>query len=744
MDRELLVEIGCEEMPASWLPGLTAQLAERLGAVLAGVRLETGAPIETFSTPRRLTARVASLAERQEDHEEFVLGPPVSAAFKPDGQPTPAASGFARKHGLDVGALERTRTPKGEYLACRLQHRGRATVDVLGDVMTALLRQLSFPKQMRWDAYLDDGRGALPFGRPIRWLVLMYGGRVVPFVIRRSEGAQGPRVQDVRSGSSTYGHRFLTTSGRAGRVIRFKTFDEYRTKLIENFVILEREERDDRIRRQLEGHARRLGGRVGHQVGGESSLLREVPDLVEYPSVVAGHFAAEFLKLPEEVLTTTMVHHQHFFPVVDDAGRLKPAFLAVVNMEVEKPEVIARNAERVLAARLRDAQFFWEADRRVPLASRVEELSTILFHKGLGDYRAKAERVAALSRWIAAEALGQPGMAAAAEEAGRLVKADLATGMVRELTELQGTMGGVYAREEGLPEAVWRAVYHHYLPVGVEADAPPTCQQLGAGAVTWAAVSLADKIDSVVGMLSAGERPTGSRDPLGIRRQAQGIVRLLADLDTLTGLDARPPLASMVAEARRLLQLSSLDADPGARRVLEGFLIERVRFLMSSRGLEYEEVQAATSDEGWCLSVNVADLVARAEAVREVKTRPEFQGLAEVFRRAKNIVEREAGGPLQPAWRANVERLAEPAEHLLRATLDRVGRDAETAMVAGQPLRALTAFATLRPAVERFFADVRVVVDDAALKTARLSLLAELRDRVLQVADISILAPKAE
>ena len=290
MDRELLLEIGCEEIPASWLPGLTAQLGTQLDARLKDLRLLPEAPIETFSTPRRLTARIAKLAERQTDFEELVTGPPVSAAVGKDGAPSPAAAGFAKKYGVDVDALERVETPKGAYLAYRVHQRGRATADVLADVMTGILRHMTFPKQMRWDAYLEDGKGPLVFARPIRWLVLTYGGRVVPFVIRRSELAQGRTVQDVRSGSNTYGHRFLTTSGRAGRAIKVKTFDDYKARLLENFVILERSERESRIRRELETHARKLGARLSGLVSAHSSLLAEVPDLVEYPSVVAGHF----------------------------------------------------------------------------------------------------------------------------------------------------------------------------------------------------------------------------------------------------------------------------------------------------------------------------------------------------------------------------------------------------------------------------------------------------------------------
>ena len=247
MDRELLLEIGCEELPASWLPGLTQQLGEVVVAQLRERRLPADSPAETFSTPRRLTARIARLAERQTDLDELITGPPVSAAFSPEGAPTPAATGFAARHGVEVSALERVETPKGAYLAVRKKQRSKAAVDVLPDVLAGALRGLSFPKLMHWDALLNDGRGELQFGRPIRWILFVYGGRVVPFTIARTSAAQSGSVQDVISGAMTYGHRFLTTSGRAGRAIKVRTFDDYKARLLENFVILQRSDRHDNL-----------------------------------------------------------------------------------------------------------------------------------------------------------------------------------------------------------------------------------------------------------------------------------------------------------------------------------------------------------------------------------------------------------------------------------------------------------------------------------------------------------------
>ena len=720
MDRELLIEVGCEEIPAGWLPNLTGQIAQHVDARLKEARLTSDARAEAYSTPRRLTARVIRVAERQTDFEELVTGPSVSA-------PPLAAEKFASKYGVEIGALERQQTPKGEYLAYRVRQRGKATVDVLADVMAGVLRDFTFPKQMRWDAYLEDGKGDLVFARPIRWLVLLYGGRVVPFVIRRTDQAQGPTVQDIRSGPNTYGHRFQTTSGRAGRAIKVKTFEDYQERLLENFVIIDRREREQKIRRELETHARRLGGRVSATLAAQSSLLREVPDLVEYPAVVAGHIPVEFLQLPDEVLTTTMIHHQHYFPVVDEDGKLKPAFLSVTNMEAEKPEIIARNSERVLTARLRDARFFYDEDRKTTLESRIDRLGTILFHKKLGTYREKADRVAALAAWIAADALEQPGAAAMAEQAGRLCKADLATDMVRELTEVQGTMGGIYAREEGLPEAIWRAIYFHYLPVGVEADAPPTRQQLGAAAVTWAAVALADKLDSVVGMFTAGERPTGSRDPLGLRRQAQGAVKMLADLPELTGIDRRLKLGALLERAAAPFGGYGDSAAP-----LLSFMADRLAYLLTERGFDVRSVRAVMHVD--IQDVSPLEARRKLEALSQMTGSPALLGVAALLKRVKNISKGVATPKALPSADGV---LTEPAEKALAAAIAAGAPTIRAAVERGDYREAFASVASLQPAVAKFFDDVLVMADDERLRAARLGLVASLRGLILDIADIS-------
>jgi len=731
MDRELLIEIGVEELPAAWLPRLTRRLAERVGARLKEQRIDAGAVVESYATPRRLTARVDKIAERQEDLDETISGPPVSAAIGADGRPTPAGLGFAKKQGVAFNELSRVSTPKGEYLTYQKRQRGKSAADALPDVLAGVLRDLAFPKQMHWDATLDDGRGELLFGRPIRWLLFLYGGRVVPFTIGRAANAASPQVQEITSGALTYGHRFLASSGRAGRSIKVRSFEEYQARLTEHFVVLDHADRRDRIARELELHARRLGGRV--QLKEHAALVEEVADLVEMPGVVAGFYASTFLELPTEVLVTTLVHHQHFFPVVDDSGQLKEAFLAVVNTRPADERAIAKNTERVVTARLRDAKFFWESDRRSKLESRLDRLHTVLFHKKLGSYRDKTERIEGLARWIATDVFRQPAAAEQAGLAARLAKADLTTDMVFEFPELQGTMGGIYAREERQPEQVWKAIYHQYLPVGVEADAPPSRAQLGDAAVTWAAVSLADKLDTVASLSRAGERATGSRDPFGLRRQMHGIVRILMDLPELTGVRREVTVHELLDRAAANVPDA---AGPWEAEEVEAFADERVRFALEQRGLPDAIVNGATSGSG-----HVAPLRARrvAEALQALRASQDFQALAVLFKRVKNIArELKSDVPLDRA------QITEPAEKALLTELDARRPAIEAAARGADYRQALSEIAALRPVVDRFFTEVFVMAEDERVRTARLKLMADLRDLILDLADISEIVPQTE
>lgn len=741
MDRELLLEIGVEEMPASWLPPLTEQLAASLRTRLTEEGLQPRGAIETFSTPRRLTATVATLVDRQDDRDETVMGPPVSAAFDAEGHPTNAGLGFARKLGADFDALVQRDTPRGKYLAYERHIRGRATVDVLPDLVGRVLRDLNFPRQMRWDAQLDDGKGELLFGRPIRWLLFLYGGRVVPFTIARQAIASSLRVQDVTSGAVTYGHRFLATSGRAGRAIKVRSFDEYRKRLTESFVILSRIERRDRIMRDLEAHARKLNGRAMlHQNPQAQALLDEVPDLVEFPAVVAGSFSSEFLTLPPEVLTSTLIHHQHYFPVVGQTGALLPAFLAVTNTQAASDRAIATNAERVVAARLRDARFFWDADRKAPLESRLDRLDTLQFHKQLGSYRAKTERVEQLARWLAGEVFAlPPDQVEAATRAARLSKADLATDMVREFTELQGVMGGIYAREAGEPETVWKAIYYHYLPTALEATAPPSVDALGGARATWMCVSLADKLDTLVGLFLAGERPTGSRDPHGLRRQAHGIIRLLADAEVFVGKPVRAAFKDLFARA---FAGYKQDAAPEAADALWQFFWERIEFFFVGRGFDRRNVRSVVWEKTVGLEVPIRDTAAKLAAVAEFSKSEQFRQLATAFKRVRNIA-RELEAPAEfEEWDAKQPALdgllKEPAETALAREIETRAPKVLKAAESGAGFReAYAEAAGFEPAVARFFTEIFVMADDARIKTARLRLLKRLERLILRLGDIS-------
>ena len=785
--RELLLEIGCEEMPASWIPGIEEQLAARLAARLDGARVACRTPVTAFAGPRRLVATVAELAGRQSDLEETVTGPPVRAAFDANGEPTRAALGFARKQGVEVAALARVDTEKGEYLAYRHRQRGRKTRSVLGGVLAATLRDLAFPKAMRWDATLDDGRSEFLFGRPIRWLVFLYGGRVVPFVIQRTAGAQSAGVAPVRAGSVTYGHRFFARVGEPGQPIEVTSFSDYQQRLKSAYVLIARDERRARVTRKLDACARKVGGAVA-PIEAQSALAREVPDLVEHPAVVTGSFPAEFLELPDEVLSTTMVHHQHYFPVVDADGRLVPHFLAVTNTPRDNVARIARNAERVLVARLRDARFFWDADRAQPLDDRLERLDTLLFHKRLGSYRAKSERVAELAERIARDVLGCSESSAHAWRAGMLAKADLATDMVGEFPELQGVMGGVYAREQGEPDKVWNAIYHHYLPIGVGAGDPPSREALGAAAATWAALALADKADTVAGLFGAGEKPTGSRDPLGIRRQAQGLLRILIDLPALTGLEARVPIGRILELARNahaeddwskvywalddgsngwdLRSITGIAADAGLDRqrvetLLDEhksevrqaqaadrqlytlrfkpskFFLDRLRNLLEARGFDRRNVRAVTHQP--LDQIRPLDARRKLEALPELTETADFRTLATLFKRVQNIA-REL--PPEAADAAADEPfelvLTEPAERALVAELAARREVINAAVQEGTGFRdAFAEAAKIGPAVDRFFTEVFVMADDPIQRNARLRLMQQVEQVILQLADVS-------
>jgi glycyl-tRNA synthetase beta chain len=733
---ELLVEIGFEEMPAPWLPGLAEQMRARFldAAQREFVRAEG---VAVFYTPRRLALR-ADLPARQPDREEPIWGPSLKVARDGAGKWTGAAQGFAKKNAVaveDLGEGAKDPAKPGErYLLFVKKVAGRPTAEVLRGLLAGVLRALLFPKRMSWDAWLDDGRGAFPFGRPIRWLVLLLDGAVVPFAIHAVEGgAKGPVA--VESGRATRGHRFLP-KGSGGRPVDVHSFAELERALRERFVILDPSERTARIDAGLRGAGESL----------DHGLREEWRDLVEYPTVVIGEVPAEFRSLPPEVLETVLVHHQKAISLRDAAGRIE-RFAAITNGVGAAAGEIVRGMERVVVARLRDAAFFLAEDRKKALADRIDDLAGVTFHQGLGTYRDKSARMAKLVEAMGRLGLLQGDALAAATRAARLAKADLVTLMVREFPELQGVMGGIYLAEEGASEEVASAVRWHYQPIAVEPEAEPAGAFAGADARSrvFAAVALADKLDTLAGSFGLGESPTGSRDPYGLRRAGQGAVRAVLDFWRPRAGDKAPDLEALLVAALEGYGPLKQPADVAARNA-QGFLLDRLEYVLGARGFSADEVSAVVTapdvDEeapSWkdpskpgrirALSDPI-DALRRAEALQRVRREvPEdFAALAEAFKRAKNILAQQA-----PAASVDPKLFELDAERALFAAASGLEK------ASGSYEDRLRGLAALRAPVGRFFDDVLVMAEDAQMRANRLALLNLTLSLFYRIADISSL-----
>jgi glycyl-tRNA synthetase beta chain len=731
---ELLIEIGTEEMPAPWLPGLAEQLHRRFTEGAAREHLLADA-VRTWWTPRRL-ALGAEIPDRQPDREESVWGPSLKVARDASGRWTGAAQGFARKQGIAPDALrEAPRDPlKPEelYLLHVRSVAGRPSPEVVRDLLPGVLRGLAFPKRMSWDAWLDDGRGAFPFGRPIRWLAVLVDEALVPFEVHGTDAGERGEVV-VRSAALTRGHRFLPRE-RSGSDIPLRSAAEWKDRLAERFVIVDPAERLARIDTALESAARGVAF-------DDHGLREEWRDLVEYPSVLTGEVPAEFRSLPLEVLETVLVHHQKYVPLRGNAGRVE-RFAAVVNGEFPDADEIVRGMQRVVIARLRDATFFVAEDRKRPLADRTDDLAGVTFHKGLGTYLDKALRLERLVGAMADEGLLDEKAASAAREAGRLAKADLTTLMVREFPELQGVMGGLYLEAEGAADDVATAVRWHYHPVAVEPEAEPAAALSGRdrAARVFAAVALADKLDTLAGYFGLGESPTGSRDPFGLRRAGQGAIRVILDFWRPRTGEPAPDLQALVAAA--VEGYSGLEQDTDATRAgVEAFLLDRLEYVAQARGFSSDEVAAVvhapdpeaaetpgTGRPRVRALADPLDCLRRLQALQGVRREvPEdFAALAEAFKRAKNILAQQ-GAKAAP----DPDRFEEDAERELHA--------AAMALAGGSGSYEdrLRGLARLRAPVGRFFDDVLVMAEDPRVRDNRLALLSLTLSLFYRIADIS-------
>ena len=673
---EFLLEIGTEEIPAWMIEGALFDLRNWLRALFFSTNLpfDESLPIDTYGTTRRLVAHVPALPAQQPDTVELLIGPPKSA-------PDQAVEGFARKHAVPRRKLRLESQPKGEYWVLRKKKKGEKIKDILAKQLPHGILSIRFAKAMYWRPERER------FVRPIRWLMALYGGRVVPF-----------EMAGVASSRYTFGHRAIG-KGR----LKVTGFEQYVRVLRENGVLLEPSDRCAKILGEANALLRRES--AGLRLRDNPELLDTLVYLTEFPSAAIGQFDAAYLELPEEVLVTVMQHHQKYLSVSDAKGRLASRFIFVMNLDGDPNGLIRHGHERVLRARFNDARFFWETDQKVPLRDRLALLEHVTFQSQLGNYRQKTARNMALAKRLSDSVPRAP--VEAAVRAAELAKCDLTTELVKEFTELQGLVGGLYARAQGEPGEVADAIYDHYKPQSMEDRSPRT----PAGAL----VALADKLDTLAGCFSIGLRPSGSSDPLALRRAAQGVVKILAD----HGLRAR--LEDLIAAAQ---------PTPEAARDLRDFFLDRLRYyLREVRSFRYDEVNAVLAGS----SADVPDAIARCQALARVRPTENFEPLSAAFKRISNILTK-AGGAGQFAGEPDASLLAAGAEADLYAEARRIIGETKDSLDYEAVLRRI---AELRPQVDAYFDQVLVMANDERVRQNRLTLLAWLLRAFTRVADFS-------
>jgi glycyl-tRNA synthetase beta chain len=703
---DFLLEIGCEEIPARMIDGASQELQERLNGLLKRERLEPAGAITSLDTPRRLAVLAAGIPGAQPDVTGQVTGPSSQVAFK-DGQPTPAAHAFAKKVGVEVGKLETVSTGKGEYLAATVTRKGRAAAEILAETLPKEIAALYWPKSMYWRR-----RGEV-FVRPVRWLVAMLDEQVVPLELF------GIAADKISRGHRIIGSEAVTISKASAYV-----------ETLRGAKVLSAAEREQGIRKALDAATRTIPGARWRE---DKPLLATVVNLTEFPSAILGSFDPEFLELPEEVLVTVMRDHQKYFAIEDANGKLLPHFLAVLNTASDSDGLIRHGNERVLRARFNDARFFWKTDQKQTLRERVELLKHVTFQKDLGSYYDKALRVQRLASWLS-ETVRQSGMAirpGVVHKAALLAKTDLTTELVKEFTELQGIIGGLYARVQQLDddlkpdtqEEIAKAIYDHYKPESMEDDVPRTIE----GAV----LSIADKADSIAGMFALGLIPSGSKDPFALRRQANGIVRTIAEHK----LPFR--LSEVMHDARARYQDSEAEkkfSNASYGESVRDFFRERLEFyLKDARGYAYDVVNAVLAVD----SDDVVDAAARAEAVSNVRGSADFESISIALKRMKNILRQADENKRHIAAGLDTPTLREEAEKELAASIAPAVAVVEKLRASRDYEAALLEIAKLRPAVDKFFDKVMVMVEDDNLRANRLALLQTLVKEFSTIADFS-------
>ncbi len=706
---DFLLEIGTEEIPARMIDGARDELARRVGDLLQRERLSESPGVRAFSTPRRLAVLAAGVSAAQPDVSERLTGPSLKVAYK-DGVPTAAAEAFARKLNIPVDALEKVSTPKGDYLAATVQKKGRPAAEILAELLPKEIAGIYWAKSMYW-----RGKSAERFVRPVRWLVSLLDGEVVPL-----------EFAGIRAGNTSEGHRILSSG-----MLEIVRPSEYSGKLADGSVLVSAAEREVRIRKALDAATRTIPGARWRE---DKSLLDTVVNLTEFPSVVLGNFDPEFLTLPDEVLVTVMRDHQKYFALEDGEGKLLPHFLAVLNTNGDPDGLIRHGNERVLRARFNDARFFWETDQKIPLRQRVDMLKTVTFQKDLGSYFDKTRRVQKLASLVA-EAIRNAGVtvrSGVVYKAALLAKTDLTTELVKEFTELQGIVGGLYAKVQQLDpilpaataQAIGDAIYDQYKPESMDDRVPRTLE----GAI----LAIADKADSIAGMFALGLQPTGSKDPFALRRAANGIVKIIAEHKLPL------PISKLFSDAR--IQYIGSDAegrfskDVNFDEAVANFMRERLEFyLRDVRGFAYDVVSAVLAAG----SDDIVDAIARAEAVSEIRGSEDFASISVAFKRIKNILRqaRETNKAIAP--QLDSAALTEQSEKELAAGMPAIAAKVRELREEKNYAAALEQISQLRQPVDAFFDKVMVMVDDERVRANRLALLQNLLNEFSTIADFS-------
>jgi len=704
---DFLLEIGCEEIPARMIDAASQELRVRVGAMLDRERLAP-ATISCFDTPRRLAVIAAGILAAQPDITEEVTGPSSTVAYK-DGQPTPAAHAFAKKAGVDVSQLQKITTAKGEYLAAKVTKKGRSTAEILAETLPKELASIYWPKSMYWRKTHER------FVRPVRWLVAMLDGETIPL-----------EFDGIWAGKTSRGHRMLShgdvTIPRAGAAY---------VEAMRAAKVLGHAEREQQIRKVLDAATRTISGARWRE---DKPLLDTVVNLTEFPSVILGGFDPQFLALPEEVLVTVMRDHQKYFALEDGGGKLLPHFLAVLNTDGDPQGLICHGNERVLRARFNDARFFWQTDQKRSLLERLDLLRHVTFQKDLGSYYEKTRRVQRLCSWLS-EIIKQSGMAVRAgviHKAACLSKSDLTTELVKEFTELQGVVGGLYARaqklDSSLPEAtrlaIADAIYDQYKPESTDDNVPRSME----GAV----LSVGDKADTIAGMFALGLVPSGSKDPFALRRQANGIVKVIAERKLPLRLsdlmrDARAGYQGSDAEKKFVDEVKFSES-------VTTFFRERVEFYLKDvRGHAYDVVKAVLAAD----ADDVVDALARAEAVKQVLHMPEFLAIGAACKRMRNILRQAEEKGIASGVTFHALPDSAPEEKNLAGYIDVNGPRVEALRKKKEYGDALMLLATAREPVDAFFDKVMVMVEDEKVRANRLALLRTLLKEFSTIADFS-------